>query len=622
MQKEGIMKVRRIWSRTLSFLLSAVIAAAAVSGAYAEEEYYEDGYSEEEYYEEYNEDNGWEEDDVSSDGEESGDDSSNEEEEYIPETYYESIQTNELTGWPQGQHIQAASAIVMDLDTNAVLYGKNVFDSHYPASITKVMTLLVAVEHGNLDDVIVCSEEVFNIEAESSHAGIAPGEKVTLRQALYGLMLESANDLGMAIAEYTAGSVSAFADMMNEKAKELGCVNTHFVNPHGLHDDDHYTCAYDMALIGQAAYANPVSREFMSTVEANIPPTNKTKETRYFINHHRMLRDDSEYYRSWCRAGKTGFTDEAWNTLITFGEKNDLRLVCVVLRENGLDRSYIETTDLMNYGFDGFSHKATGLSVDSPTFYELIGFNYPNPGGTIFQSEELKQKVIAIKQPGKVTLPKAVGTDKLTTKASGREPGRIEYYYEGELVGSGQISFTPLPNNIRYDFEKKLDMDQILEKAEDIRRTSEIEQTAQKALENVKELGQTVYSGTVSYVENNRMTVVLAGALVLFVLLILIAILIMRVTGEYRINRRRKIEERQRLRREEEIDRKSAAEIEEELREVMKKEKRQKEAEERRLAREREKEEKLREAENVLEEIERMEKEEAIIREKTEGQDI
>ena len=187
----------------------------------------------------------------------------------------------------------------MDMDTGAVLYGKSIFDAHYPASITKIMTLLVAVENGDLDEVITCSPEVFNIEAESSNAGIAPGEEVTLRQALYGLMLESANDLAMAIAVHIGGSVSGFAQMMNDRAAELGCVNTHFVNPHGLHDPQHYVCAYDMALIGQAAYANETCRKFMSTVEENIPPTNMTDETRYFINHQRMLRTDSAYYQSW-----------------------------------------------------------------------------------------------------------------------------------------------------------------------------------------------------------------------------------------------------------------------------------------------------------------------------------
>lgn len=588
--------------RAAYMALGVVLAAESAVMPVLAEEYYEENYD---YYgdDSYN-DESWDE---SWDDSEDSYNEEEEEEEYIPEAYYAPIQTNALPSWPEGQAVQAASAIVMDMDTGAVLYGKSIFDAHYPASITKIMTLLVAVENGDLDEVITCSPEVFNIEAESSNAGIAPGEEVTLRQALYGLMLESANDLAMAIAVHIGGSVSGFAQMMNDRAAELGCVNTHFVNPHGLHDSQHYVCAYDMALIGQAAYANETCRKFMSTVEENIPPTNMTDETRYFINHQRMLRTDSEYYQSWCTGGKTGYTTDAWNTLVTFGEKNGLRLVCVLLQENGIEKQYLETTDLMNYGFDNFQHKTVNMQVDSPTFYELIGFNYPNPDGVIYQSDELKQKVITIKQPGTVTLPADIDVSVLTAGGDGKNPGEVLYYYEGQLVGSGQIGFTPVPSGIHYSFEEKRDMDTILQTAEKTKREDEIEETFKKAWNNIESFGKRIFEWVTDYIENNRMTVVLAGALVLFVLLILIAIMIMRVTSDYRIRRRRKAEERQRRRREEEIDRKSAVEIEEELREAMRQEQEKRQKEEKKAALEREKEAKLREAESVLEEIERME---------------
>ena len=594
-------------------LLSALLAVVPAGMIFAEEYYYEEDYSgwddSGEYYDDSWDDSGEYYDDSSY-----SDESYEEETEYIPEAYYAPIQTNSLSGWPQGQAVQAASAIVMDMDTGAILYGKSIYDKHYPASITKIMTLLVAVENGNLDDVITCSPEVYNIEAESSNAGIAPGEKVTLRQALYGLMLESANDLGMAIAVHIAGSISDFARMMNDKAKELGCVNTNFVNPHGLHNSDHYVCAYDMALISKAAYSNEICRDFMGTIEANIPPTNMTEETRYFINHQRLLREDSDYYQSWCTGGKTGYTSDAWNTLVTFGEKNDLRLVCVLLEENGSDRSYLETTDLMNYGFDNFVHKTVGIQIDSPTFYDALGFHFPDPDGIIYQSDKLKQKIFTIVDPGTVTLPENIDTNTLTTGSDPGRPGEILYYYEGQLAGSGKIGLTPVPTDIHFSYEEERDMDAILAQAEETKRTGEIEETFQKAWDNVQSFGKKVYTEISDYIENNRMTLVLAGALILFVLLILIAILIMRVTSDYRIRRRRKAEERQRRKKEEEIDRKSAAEIEEELREAMRQEQEKKEEEEEKLAREREKEEKLHEAEAVLEEIERMEREEKKLR--------
>ena len=183
-----------------------------------------------------------------------------EETEFIPAEYYDPIDTNEIPGWPQGEAVQSASAVVMDMNTGTFLYSKNAYEKRYPASITKIMTAMVALENGNLDDEITFDESVYDLEEGSSHVGIQPGEKMTLRHALYALMLESANDAGVGIAEYLGGSLEGFAELMNKKAEELGCVNTHFTNPHGLHNENHYTCAYDMALIAQAAYEIPEFR--------------------------------------------------------------------------------------------------------------------------------------------------------------------------------------------------------------------------------------------------------------------------------------------------------------------------------------------------------------------------
>lgn len=164
------------------------------------------------------------------------------------------VQTNDINGWPQGDAIESDAAICMDGNTGAVLYGKNIEKQEYPASITKIMTVLLALENGNLDDTVTFSENaVYSIEYGSAHLGLTEGEELTLEQCLYGIMLASANEISNAVAEHIGGSVEKFADMMNQKAEELGCVNTHFVNPNGLHDDNHYTCAYDMALITQAA---------------------------------------------------------------------------------------------------------------------------------------------------------------------------------------------------------------------------------------------------------------------------------------------------------------------------------------------------------------------------------
>ena len=491
--------------------------------------------------------------------------------EFIPEEYYDPVQTNEIPGWPQGPMIQAAAGIVMDLDTGAVIYSKSAEKAYYPASITKIVTAMVALKYGNLDDVITCTEEVYDLEADASNLAYQPGEKVTMRDALYGLMLHSANELGIAIAVHMAGSVSAFADMMNAEAAALGCVNTHFTNPHGLHNDDHYTCAKDMALLSREAYRNDMFRQIISTTESSIAPTEKTEETRYFLNHHKMIQKDSDYYQEWCKGGKTGFTSSAWNTLVTFGEKDGLRLVCVVLHENGAPRAYEETTALLEYGFDNFHHVDMMQDLTAPTFYELIDYDLPDAGTVQFRSPKMEQKVMRILRGGIITKPAFSITEDMISARPQGDDGTIEYYYEGWKLGSGQVSFTPIPTGITMPYEQERDMEAILKNTEQQRRVQQVQKTYHRTKETVVNFVTDKYEIAKAYVEENTMTVILAGAFILLVFILLLVIVILRCTREYRIQRRRKIEERQRRRNEEEIERMSALEIEEELREAMKK---------------------------------------------------
>ena len=181
-------------------------------------------------------------------------------------------------------------------------------------------------------------------------------EADAVEQAEMALMLESANDTANALAEYVGGSMEGFAQMMNDRAAALGCTGTHFSNPSGLSADDHYTTAHDYALIAAEAYRNEGFRTICATVNYDVPPTNNYEETRYLQNHHRMLISDSDYYTDWCTGGKTGYTERAWNTLVTYGEMDGRRLVCVLLHGNGADQNYLETIDLLRYGFDNFQN--------------------------------------------------------------------------------------------------------------------------------------------------------------------------------------------------------------------------------------------------------------------------
>lgn len=243
------------------------------------------------------------------------------------EAYYAEIQSNQIKGWPQGEAIDGDAAIVIDADTGAILYSKNIEGKEYPASITKIMTVLLALENGNLADVVTFSENaVYSIEFGSSHLGLTEGEELTLEQCLYGIMLASANEISNAVAEHIGGDIDTFVQMMNDKAAQLGCTGTHFVNVHGLHDENHYVTARDMALIMQAAMKNEKFREIISTVEYYYPETNLVDEKRYFMNHHKMIAEEGELYDG-CIGGKTGYTDEAWNTLVTAAERDNLEVI-------------------------------------------------------------------------------------------------------------------------------------------------------------------------------------------------------------------------------------------------------------------------------------------------------
>lgn len=252
----------------------------------------------------------------------------------------------------------ATAAIVMDVESGQILYEKNAYDKHYPASITKIMTTLLALEnHVNFDETITMTENaIWGIERDSTNIGLDVGEKVTMEDLLYATMVKSANECAYQIAEVVGGNVENFADMMNKKAEELGCQNTHFVTPNGLHDDNHYTTAYDMALITREALNYDQFREIAGTQSYTIPPTNLSEDSTELWNGNKMILPASEYYYEYCEGGKTGYTTVANNTLVTYAEKNDLELICVVLDVDGGKYAYSDTKALYNYCYNNYSY--------------------------------------------------------------------------------------------------------------------------------------------------------------------------------------------------------------------------------------------------------------------------
>lgn len=366
-------------------------------------------------------------------------DGETEEERLEPDAYFEPVQSNEVDGWPQGPAVWAESAVVMDIDSGAFLYSKNVDAAKYPASITKIMTALLALENCSLHERVTFSKNaIYGIERNSSHIGIRPGEILSMEECLYGMMLASANEVCLAVAEHVAGSVDAFVEMMNQKAMELGCTNTHFTNPNGLPDEQHYTTAHDMALIAQAAYKNSTFRTICQTEVSHIPTTNMCGEERWFQNHHKMLLD-GEYHYDGCTGGKTGYTQAALNTLVTYAERDDRRLLCVTFRTNGR-QVYTDTAALLDYGFQNFQN----ITLYSRSTNSAVSMLYPSIYfGKAMTVDKMRSNCI-------VTIPTSVTQDQLTFVSS-MSDGIIvhDYQYNGYSVGIETVSATNMINIIK-----------------------------------------------------------------------------------------------------------------------------------------------------------------------------
>lgn len=306
-----------------------------------------------------------------------------------PAAYYEAVQTDALANWPQGPAIYAESGILVDLDTQEILYSKNIDKQLYPASITKVMTTLVAIESSSPEEPVTFSQHALDsIGWDSSNIGCRLNETLTMEQCWYAMMLNSANEVCCGVAEHISGSIEAFVEKMNQKAAELGCTNTHFSNPNGLPDETHYTTAHDMALIANAAYQNETFRQIFSTRQYEIPPTPQYTETRYLYNHHKMMQPDTEYYYEGCLGGKTGYTETALNTLVTIASRNGKNLLCVTMRTQGR-QVYTDTASLFDYGFSQTfpADEAALLTVAEPTVTETPTPE-PSPTATEVQDEE------------------------------------------------------------------------------------------------------------------------------------------------------------------------------------------------------------------------------------------
>ncbi|MCR4901306.1 MAG: D-alanyl-D-alanine carboxypeptidase [Butyrivibrio sp.] len=349
------------------------------------------------------------------------------------------IQSNEIEDWPDGPEVSSEAAIVMDINTNTVLYAKNIHEELYPASTTKIMTCLLASEYSSLnEDVTFSYEAVHSLPSGASNIGMDQGQVITMEEALYGILVGSANEVANAVAEHVSGSIDEFVDLMNEKAKELGCENTHFANTNGLHDDDHYTSVYDLALISAEFFSSELLCRISSTARYHFVAKSTQPDDFYIANTHAIIT--GEYPYSGVVGGKTGYTNEARRTLVTCAENNGMKLVCIVFK-NEAPTQYTDTITLLDYGFNNFQvvnvadNDETYIPDDTSFFHsssDIFG-----DSSEILEFDEDDYVIIPITSQ----LSDADSTISYdVTEADGdRAVAVVTYTYNGEYVGKATI---------------------------------------------------------------------------------------------------------------------------------------------------------------------------------------
>ena len=298
------------------------------------------------------------------------------EEVVAPDTAKEAAENAESTGTqsepekdlyiPQAPDIYSGSAILMDADTGAILMDKNSHERNYPASTTKILTGLIVTSNAQLSEKLVVSEAAAAfVETGDASLNSKAGEEFSVDQALHGLLLHSANELAFALAEHVGGSVEGFAELMNKAAEDAGALDTHFVNASGLYDDNHYSTAYDMALIARECFNNPTFLAIDSETNYQIPATNLTSEPRSFANRNLLLPGMNYEYR-YCVGGKTGYLPEGGHTYVSYAQKDGMRLIAVCF-ESGADERFSDARTMFEWGFNNFSKVSlTGTEVVAP----------------------------------------------------------------------------------------------------------------------------------------------------------------------------------------------------------------------------------------------------------------
>lgn len=290
----------------------------------------------------------------------------------------EKVLADSAPAWPDGYvATKAKSSCLIDYDTGTVLYEAGAHKKRFPASITKILTALLTIENCDMSETVTYSKNALScIKDGAANIGAKKGEQMSVKDALYGMMLHSGNECATALGEHMFGSEKAFAQKLNERAKQAGAKDSHFVNGNGLHNDNHYVTAYDMAMIMRAALKYPLFREVLGTTQYTIQKNNKRKHRFFATMRHKMIWEGGPYYYKGIIGGKTGFTDQAKNTLVTAAERHGLTLIAVVLKSDTAN-VYTDTKKLFNYGFRNF--KSINIAKNDNRFNGENNYSLTSP---------------------------------------------------------------------------------------------------------------------------------------------------------------------------------------------------------------------------------------------------
>lgn len=330
------------------------------------------------------------------------------------QTAVSTVATNSIPGWPQGPEITSTAAVIMEDSTQTMLYSKNMDQVLYPGATVKVMTTLLALENCQLtDQVTMTATGVSGVTDGGANISAQLDEVFTVEQCLYAIMLSSANDVALQLAEHIGSSVESFIQMMNDRAAQLGCTNTVFTNPTGLPDENQHTTAHDMALIMKAAIDNESFRTIAGTASYTIPATNVSGGERVLTNNFSMMSAANAAYYQYCLGGREGYTEASGSTLVCAAEKNDITLIAVIL-QGASGTTATEAGSLLNYGFDNFQM----LSLGDNDFNMVSG--------------------------GNVYIPAGATADSLTTEDGEVQDGKYtrQYFFGGASVGTSVMEET------------------------------------------------------------------------------------------------------------------------------------------------------------------------------------